>query len=181
MLALALGLAGCGGNDEADPALAEEPPPPPPRPAPEPTGCPRVAIIDDAAQLVVYRPGPGRDLTDVALRGVIAGFDGGCEYFDDHVAITMRLSIAAEQGPAAVGDTAEFDYFIALADPQERILTKEVFQTSVTFPPGGDQAGTVETLGYRIPLDEPATGRFYQVLVGFQLTPQQLDDNRTSR
>lgn len=182
-LSFALGLTGCGGNGEEEAALTEDLPPPPPaeRPAPQPTGCPRVAIVDDAAQMMVFRPGPGRDLTDVALRGVIAGFDGGCEYFEDHVNVAMRLSIAAEQGPAATGDSAELDYFIAIADPEGRILTKEVFDASVRFPPGGDQAGTVETLDYRIPLEEPAAGRFYRVLVGFQLTPEQLDYNRTSR
>ncbi|NBC34458.1 MAG: hypothetical protein GVY13_17420 [Alphaproteobacteria bacterium] len=183
MLAFAVGLAGCGGNGEEEAAAAaDDPPPPAPaeRPAPQPTGCPRVSILSDAAQMVVFRPGPGRDLTDVALRGVIAGFDGGCEYFDGYVQVAMRLSLAAEQGPAATGDTAGFDYFIAIADPEGRVLSKEVFDTEVRFPPGGDQGGTVETLDYRIPLEEPAAGRFYRVLVGFQLTPAQLEYNRGS-
>lgn len=179
VLVSALALAGCGGNDEEDAALAEDPPPPPPRPAPEPTGCPRVSILEDAAQLVAFRPGAGRDLTDVTLRGVVAGFDGGCEYFDDHVQVAMRLSILAERGPAAGSNEADLEYFIAIADPEERILNKEVFTTNVTFPTGGSQAGTVETLDYRIPLDQLAAGRFYRILVGFQLTPEQLEYNRT--
>lgn len=182
LLGIAFGLtaplAACGGSDEPDAAIAEEPPPPAARPDPQPTGCPRVSIVGDAAQLVTFRPGAGRDLTDITMRGVIAGFDGGCEYFEDHVGVTMRLSIVAERGPAGSNNDANFNYFIAVADPQERILNKEIFATSVTFPVGGSQAGTLETLEYRIPLDRPASGSFYRVLVGFQLTPDQLEYNR---
>jgi len=36
----------------------------PERPPPE---CPEIAIVQDLAELTLFAPGPGRDLTDVTL------------------------------------------------------------------------------------------------------------------
>ncbi len=173
--ALLAGLAACSGDDnpeEAPPArevvVAE----------PQPTGCPRILFVDEAAQEVRFRPGPGRDLTDVEWRAAFAGFGGGCEYDDSGVDVDLILNIVAERGPAATSDEAAFDYFVAVADPQQQVLAKEIFQTDIVFPAGGATAGTSEALVQRIPLDNAALGRAYYILVGFQLSPQQLEFNR---
>lgn len=143
----------------------------------EATGCPQVQIVGDASEVTQFQ-GEGRDLTDVAMRGVILGFDGGCEYDDGGVTVDLLLDIAAARGPAGTGDVARFDYFVAITDPTGDFLAKEIFTTEIALQGAAARGGVREELEQQIPLDTPAAGDEYNVLVGFQLTPDQLDYNR---
>ena len=140
--------------------------------------CPSVAIVRDAAEVTRFREGSGRDLTDVTGRAVLADYTGGCTPREDRVTVDLNLVLAAEQGPASQAGTADYRYFVAIADAAGDILAKQEFDTTVAFPAGQRRAGTVEELTQTIPLEDGATPADYQILVGFQLTPEQLDYNR---
>ncbi|MCH7721637.1 MAG: hypothetical protein IH988_11735 [Planctomycetes bacterium] len=45
--------------------------------------CPRAVVLADAQSVTEFRPGPGRDLTDILNEGAITDLAGGCEYNDD--------------------------------------------------------------------------------------------------
>ncbi|HET8726519.1 MAG TPA: hypothetical protein VFO41_03320 [Alphaproteobacteria bacterium] len=165
-LACTLGLVACGGDDVVVGGPGQ------------PTGCPEVRIVGDTAEVTQFRDGPGRDLTDVEARGVIADFSGECTYGDEDVTVDLNLVIGAEKGPAAATDSARFDYFVAVTDPQQTILNKELFETELTFEGGAVRTAVVEELQLSIPLDQIGDGSFYEVLVGFQMTPDQLEFNR---
>lgn len=159
-----LGLGGSGDEAQAQATAASR--------------CPRVAFVRDAAEVTRFREGVGRDLTDVTSRAVLADYTGGCTPRDDRVTVDLNLVLAAEQGPASRAGTADYRYFVAIADTAGDILAKQEFDTTVVFPEGQRRAGTVEELTQTIPLEEGATPADYQILVGFQLTPEQLDYNR---
>jgi hypothetical protein len=160
--------AGCGGDDANVAQYG----------AGDPIACPTVSIVRDAAEVVQFRPGPGRDLTDVVARGAIADFSGTCDYSDDGAIVDLDLVIIAERGPAAGGDQAQFEYFVAVADPNRTVLAKEQFRTGVTFEEGRDRGIAAEELEQIIPMSRTGLGQDYQILVGFQLTPEQLEFNR---
>ena len=155
-------------------ALFQKPPPGP---------CPRVSVLGVAAKLVLFRPGPGRDLIDVEFEGEITPLGGGCNYVDRDRAIEMRLEfrIAALRGPAAVGPTVEFPYFVAIVGPDQAILAKQVFASPIEFEKNRRRAGALEQTDQTIPLAEGQTGADFEILVGFQLTAAQLDYNRQQR
>jgi|HigsolmetaAR203D_1030402.scaffolds.fasta_scaffold00476_23 hypothetical protein len=161
-----LGLAACGTDDTAwNPD--------------DPQGCPSVRIVSDADRITQFRDGPGRDLTDVVARGVIADFSGECAYEGNTVTVDLDLVIGAEKGPAAAaGDPARFVYFVAVADPELNILNKREFDTEIAFEGASSRAAVMEELVQVIPLERPVDGQYYQVLVGFQVSPEQLDYNR---
>ncbi|MBP2226871.1 hypothetical protein J2847_000138 [Azospirillum agricola] len=167
-LALAgLTLAGCGGmglgpKDPAESALA----------------CPKVSIIRDLSEVTAFRPG-GRDLTDLESRAALVDFAGNCEYASDGVTVNVNVYLVAERGPALKGDTAKYTYFVALAKPDDTLVSKAYFDTDVTFPSGQPRAGTKEELAPKIPLPKDANAKDWKVYLGFQLTPEQLNFNRT--
>jgi hypothetical protein len=171
----ALVLAACGTDDTVD----DEPEQPEVRVVvpDEPTGCPRVVVLRDAAQAVEFRPG-GSDLTDMVARATFGDFEGGCEYYDEGVTVNLTLTLFSELGPAARSREAEFQYFVAILDPQQTVLEKEVFATTFTFPEGRNVVAVPEDVIPRIPLDRLATGPAYNVVLGFQLSEEQLDYNR---
>ncbi|GLQ05684.1 hypothetical protein [Sneathiella chinensis] len=148
----------------------------------EPLPCPQVAVLPHADAITIFRPGQGRDLVDVQYEGVIAPVSGECSYEDDDsvIAVDLILRIGAIKGPAATSQTQEFPYFIAVADRNKKILNKKVFTSPVSVPEGRRRGGVEEETVQRIPLPTGRFGPDYTIILGFQLTQEQLDYNRSA-
>ena len=141
--------------------------------------CPKVGILNDAARVTLFRTGPGSGgPADVVAHGVVGDYSGSCTYDETGVTIDVSLALVAERGPAMVGDQAALSYFVAIARPDGSIATKQVFPTTIVFPGNAPRAGSREDLQPHIPLPRGQDARGYQLLVGFQLTPDQLEYNR---
>jgi len=141
--------------------------------------CPEVGILGEAADVTRFRPGPGRDLTDVTLDARITGVEGSCTARRGRMEIELAMSIDATRGPAAAARADQLSYFVAVTDQQRNILNKQVFQTAVRFPSGQNRA-TLMDEGARLTLavspERPSWS--YTILVGFQLDEGELAYNR---
>ena len=95
----------------------------------------------------------------------------------------MRTSIEviAAMGPAANERVGQFSFFVALTDPSENILAKEVFASPLEFRADQRRAGVIEQIEQRFALKSGERAAQYAILVGFQLTKDQLDFNRKNR
>ncbi|HZD25563.1 MAG TPA: hypothetical protein VE631_04825 [Alphaproteobacteria bacterium] len=142
--------------------------------------CPRVSMLKDASRITQYRPGPGRDLTDVVAEAGIASLQATCDYDDDdHVLqVVTTINLAASRGPAFRGGSASFPFFVAVVDEQQHILGKRVFDSAIAFPQGQPRAAVFEEMEQDIPLKKDQTGADFEVIVGFQLSEEQLEHNR---
>jgi hypothetical protein len=163
----AIGLAACAGGESA---LA------PP--------CPDIVVVRDIASATQFKPGAGRDLTDVVLEATIAGFDGFCETDLDEgetgeVTVELRLVFSVSRGPANAERKGAFSYFVAVADRNDNPVRKHVFDSEVEFPGNRNRIAPFEELALQIPLKPGENGADYNVLIGFQLTPEQLEYNRS--
>jgi len=157
-----VGLSGCSAPTATEMAL----------------GCPKVSIIRDLQTVTVFRPGAGRGPSDIAYRGKIADFAGNCEYGSDGVTVNLNLFVGAEKGPAFSGNSADLRYFVAVTRPEEANPAAKVeFQTAIDFPTGKSVAASKEDLAQRIPLPKDVNAKGWNVVVGFQLTPEQRDYN----
>ncbi len=153
-----------------------------------PLPCPRIGILGDARKAVQFRPGPGRDLTDVAYEVELLDYNGGCKFEDKDkvknvaVTVTFTLQIAATRGPAA-GDSREsvVPYFIAVVDKQQNILSRDAFLARIPLPPGRRRVAVGDELEQRIPLPAGRSTRDIEILIGLQLDNEQLDFNRKQR
>jgi len=144
--------------------------------------CPKVSIVRDAARLTQFRPGAGRDQTDVTVRALVADFRGQCQPDGQSVSLDFDLALVAERGPALKGDQVDLPYFVAIVvGPERQPVAKKEFVTTVVFEPGKRQAGTKEELHQSIPLAPGRNAGDYQVLLGFQLDGSQLDYNRKTQ
>ncbi|MGE0256647.1 MAG: hypothetical protein AB7N54_11280 [Alphaproteobacteria bacterium] len=152
----------------------------------QPPPCPAIVVVGETAELTQFRPGPGRDLTDVIAEGRIDRFDGFCETErkrdgTGEVSVELQLFFAIARGPANTTRTATYEYFVAVADKSERILAKQTFSADVAFEGNRNRLTAFETLEQTIPLAANQDGGAFTVYVGFQLTPDQLDYNRARR
>lgn len=163
LAAIAVALAALTGCD------ALLPPPGPP--------CPPVALIDETASLVRFRAGGGRDITDVSYVAEFQDVRWSCDYSETTLAIDLELLIRAERGPTSATSAATLHYFVGLADRQERIIAKRVFDVPVEFESDA-KIDVVEEVAQRIGLKPGQIGTDFVILVGFQLDRDQLEYNR---
>lgn len=141
--------------------------------------CPQVSLLGGVDQMTRFRQGKGRDLTDVEFEAVMRGLSGTCDYDARGVDVLARLEIEVRRGPAiGPGRTADFDFFVAVLDPSETMIAKEVFHTEVPFEGNLGRVFDVEELEQIVPLPDVNRGPLYSVLVGFQLTEEELAYNR---
>ena len=140
-------------------------------------GCPRVAVVADAALAEQYRPGPGRDLTDLSSRAQIVSISGGCAYEDGGVTVSVTMPVVAERGPAMTGSEADYSYFVAVTDREWNVIAKRSFPIRFRFGSGSGFSAAREELEQVIPLDTPRQAAEYQVLIGFDLDREQLSRN----
>jgi hypothetical protein len=155
-------LAGCGpGPNEFPPA------------------CPTPAFLRDLADLVRYRPGStGRDLTDVVLRARLTAIKGRCrDGSKDILDTTMEVNMELFRGPAMIGRKVEVPIFFAVMDAG-RIVNKQIFPVAFEFPPNVDRATiTTPPIAMGLPVTPEKSGAAYGIIVGYQLTPEELSTN----
>lgn len=167
-LGLGLVLAACGG-----PATTSTVPP-----------CPRVGILADAARMTVFREGPGRDITDVQSLSQIGGFSGSCYYTDKQrtVMVDLRIEVTSERGAAANGPrSADLPYFVSILNKNREIIAQQDFILRADYPVNSVRVGLFDEIEQRLPLKDGEYGDAYEVLIGFRLTPDQLEWNRQNR
>lgn len=112
------------------------------------------------------------EVKDVVLR---------CEYDDNVVEADMRVSIEAVRGPADLKRQASFNYFVAIATLDRKILAREEFRLEVPFPGNRSRVAAVEEISQRIPLKAGEDGTNYIIYVGLALTPKELKYNLDNR
>lgn len=161
LLAVAV-LAGCS-------ALSSKEPPP----------CPPVYILGDTQHLTQYRAGSGRDLTDVEVEAEVIGFKGECHYDQTGAVIDLGVSFDVRRGPAARGRDVPFRYFVAVPKFYPAESAKAVLTSSAHFPDGTESVRVDdEGVTLRIPVKTHEVIDQYEIYLGFQLTPEQLEMNR---
>lgn len=142
--------------------------------------CPEVSILADAAKLERFRPGGGRDVSDLVVQAEIVGYRGACVYRPGHVELTLALAFEAELGPAATARETEFEYFVAIPEFYPAPTAKAVFQTRPVFAENVKRKRHIDdAVVLTIPLEEGTSAASLDVLVGFQLAPEELRHNRT--
>jgi hypothetical protein len=156
-------LAGCG------PKTNEFPP-----------ACPNPAFLRDLSDLVRYKPGArGRDLTDLELRGRLTAIKGRCEE-DSTTSLDTRIEVQMElfRGPAMAGRRTQVPIFLAVLD-QGEIVNKQIFPVEFEFPPNLDRATlTTPPIAIALPISPQKSGAAYGLIVGFQVTPEELANNQ---
>jgi len=143
--------------------------------------CPRVEIVSDLSHIVKFRDGPGRDLNDVVYTARLDDVKSSCKYDKTGVTIEMTVSLLGDRGRAGLAlPTADATYFVAITDRNQNIVAKQIFTSKFIFPDKG-MAGIDDELVQRIPLAPTTPGSDHTLILGFQLTPEEIDFNAKNR
>ncbi len=147
-------------------------------PPPEiPPPCPRAVVGENAGRLTRFS-GAGKDPVNVVFEAEIADLAGSCIYDDDSIEVDLQIQLIAGRGPATTDDKAKFSYFVAVARTDKTILSRDAFDTVIELPGNQTRNETVEELEQTIPLAEGETGANIVIVVGIEMTPEELEYNR---
>ena len=171
-----LALAACADSGKSEPP--KEAPPPKAELKTENMICPQVAILKEADETFDYggeKPDPAQLVAKARLNKIT----GDCAYRTDAkkgigIDITFTVQELAARGPRLGGNQVGFPYFIAVVDPADAVLNRQIVTAQFKFS-GADKVVEInEPLHVFIPLTEKtlSAGPDYRVLIGFT-TPQR--------
>jgi hypothetical protein len=144
--------------------------------------CPYVKVLYDAARYHEFTGGQ-ETAGAVGYTGEIQGVSAACEYKDDQpIKVQTKILFTLGKGPAAQGDSKTYRYWVAVTDRNKAVLNKEYFDLPVKFG-GKDRVDVTDDLdGIVIPRAAATTsGSNFEVLVGFDVTPEMADFNRAGK
>jgi hypothetical protein len=142
--------------------------------------CPKVEVIDDLSKLVQFADGPGRDLTDMLYAARIEDVKTACAFNKSGVTVDMTVSIVGDRAQAGAKlklKGADVTYFVAISDATQAIITKKLFTSRLDFQ-DNKPARIDDELDQQIPLPVLTSAKDHTLIVGFQLTPEQINFNQ---
>lgn len=142
--------------------------------------CPKVGVLADAAKLVNFA-GSESSMSEIVYRAEIVNAAATCDIDDDRVDLALAIQVHAVRDAAGGAAIYPARYFVAVVDKDERILAKKVFDLAIAFEGAQAQRVLRDSIDeIRIPIENEEAAGTYQVLVGFELTPDQVIYNRVT-
>lgn len=163
--AAALGVAGCA------------------TPQPNPGPCPQAFVLYDASRQVSFADERER-FESVGFTAEIQAVRSACRYEGDGpIRADLEIDLGFGRGPAADGDRAAYTYWVAVTRSNLAVITKESFPLTVRFDRDEDTVYQRERIEEIIipRAAETVAGTNFEILVGFDLTPEQLAFNRAGK
>jgi hypothetical protein len=145
--------------------------------------CPRIEVVGDLSRLVKFQDGPGRDLSDIVYMARVDDVKSGCKYDKTGVTIDLMVSLLGERGRAGAGAGAvktDATYFGAVTDRAQNIIDKPIFTSQFDFA-DKNVASINDEFQLRIALSPTTSASDHTIIVGFQLTPEEIDFNERNR
>jgi hypothetical protein len=156
---LLFGIAGCGGSKA--PKLS----------------CPTPLIAPNLDTAQVFRPG-GNGAEDLRYNVKLVLVNSSCQSESEGgLSADPRMTFIVSRNDPSLA-SADFTYFVAIADARQTILEKREFSLRVEFPARQNQMKITDQIHVGLPVRDIATGSNYAIIVGLELTPEQVEFNR---
>ena len=164
-VALALTLASCGrGNADRQEFAA--------------ANCPTAMTVQDAQQLIRFKPGVGRDPRDIMFEAQLVAAGTTCKLSRDRMEIDVIMRIAVNAGPSVSTGVTQVPFFVRLLGPTGAVIMGRDelagYKLSQSSPRGLSQ----EEMSVELPYSEVSQVQGFKIAVGLKPTPEELEYNR---
>ena len=139
------------------------------------------ALVPTSEETVFRQPG-STDPANQIYRVEITKVDGDCDLDKKSTTADVSLEVHFRATRAPSGAAAEYKvpYFVAVTEGTDRVLTKKQFDVMFAFAPGQTSTDFSDTIASTLVKAEAEKKTYdYQVLVGLQLTKEQLQYNQS--
>ena len=135
--------------------------------------CPHLSLLADASRLTDFE-GAG----NAQFHATLGGEALQCVVKDHVVHTRLKFKVTADLKSGAKPDTRKVPYFVAVMQGSQ-VLAKEVYSVDIPFSGRARKVSVEERVNrVDIPLAQGKAAGDYQVMIGFQLTREQVDYNR---
>jgi hypothetical protein len=145
--------------------------------------CPYVKVLYDAARWEEFKDNQEASGA-VAYTGEIEGLTADCSYKgDDPIHLKMQVNFALGRGPQGHDPHKTYRYWVAVTERNKQVLAKQYFDLPITFQSGADRIRVADKIDdIVIPrANARVAGDNFEVLVGFDVTPEMADFNREGK
>src|SRR5690348_918590 len=144
--------------------------------------CPATAVLSDAAVVTKVKPGTSVARvasSDVSLQAEMSQARLVCHYnrADNKLTVDLSFAIRAVRGPAAMGPDPQLPYFIAIIDADNNVVSKVIYNSEPQLTARAMNTYTQSVDNVVVPLSMDKRPYDYEILTGFQLTPDELAYN----
>jgi len=156
----AIAVSGCGGGGQK-------------------FACPVSFVAPDADKVAVFKPGGGTELGNVSYGVKLSQVESKCDRADKGIVVTTKVNFRLVSNDPTLR-AGSFTYFVSVVDGQQNILTKRTYEIPFEFDARARSLEKSDDLIEKLPLLNVATGNNYAIVVGLQLTAEQLEFNRAA-
>lgn len=153
--------------------------PPTPQPVITPGGCPKIAIIRD---LSVYQHPAAADESNLVISARMGHIVNNCVTDADGNGVADPLAqtsfdVAAIRGANTAGKRAAMPFSVSVVDENEKVIKKEIYEIPILFHDNSRELQLTVPVNPNVGLPADQDPSKYQVLIGFQLSAEQLKAN----
>ena len=143
--------------------------------------CPEVAFLDGLDQMTFFKDESSADISNVLFSSKMRQLDFGCSFGAKGAEVEVIFTIESRLALAKKETLVEIAYFIAAVNPNGKILAKQVFDLDIPFSPKKLKVIQKEKVSPFFPSRTGNDFTGYKVLIGFQLTKNQVNFNLQNR
>jgi hypothetical protein len=142
-------------------------------------------VLSDATIVTKLKPGTpaaaaAPSAANVAFTAEMSQAKLVCNYdrAKNSLNVDIEFAIRARRGAAAQGPDPKLDFFVAVVDDDNNLISKRVFSAQPSIGSGMATMFTQTVENFPVPLAMDKRPYDYEILTGFQLTPDELAYNR---
>lgn len=145
--------------------------------------CPPSGVLADATAVSKLMPGSPlpdiQDPTNVIYSAEISRPVLECDFDRENITLSLDMSftIRALRGTAGAADPP-LEFFVSIIDLDENVLVKNVYRYQPNFGNNRAVQWTQNVRDLAVPMEKDTRPGDYEILIGFQLTPDELAYNR---
>lgn len=139
--------------------------------------CPAVGIVKYMGTLTRFDD-KAQTNDDVVFDAYISDLAEDCSE-GGSVVTDVSFTIRAKKGPAFSGSTHTVNYYVVVIRDNYLVVTKKRYSAQINFAPGKDTASVRETIRQTFESYEMPKRYDYEVLIGFEVSPEELQFNVT--
>jgi len=139
--------------------------------------CPDVAFLDGLDQMTFFKDETSADISNVLFSSKMKQLVFDCSFSAEGADVEVIFTTESRLALAKKETLVEVAYFIAAVNPDGKILTKRVFNIDIPFSPKKLTVIQEETVSPFFPRRSGNDFTGYKVLIGFQLTKNQVNFN----
>ncbi len=142
-------------------------------------GCPTIAIVRD---LSVYQHPAAADESNLVISARMGNVNNNCKTDEDGNGVADPLAqtsfdVVAIRGANTAGKRAAMPFSVSIVDANDNVLKKEVYEIPIVFRDNSRQLQLTVPVNPNIGIPTDQDPSKYQVLIGFQLSAEQLKAN----